>query len=232
MNKIEILVLAFCLLAMVLPAAADGIWAPIDEYIIANDQSCNEQERPYFFAAGKQGSVTAMKTPLDRRPVNTWPNDTEFRISYVCGKGKDLWAVVQSVRSQGQTDFTEAKDGIGGYIPLSDLKPSYDTVDFTKEHAKEIKPFDEKKYNFCKAGEFALWMTPNSGAQIKYVTADEVAMLCRMMEESGGVYKRYKFGGTYTDKQGKRWVEFTYNYREHGWFCLDQMTKGGVKPKR
>ncbi len=236
MKKSEILMFVLLLFGMVLPAYADGIWAPMDEFIMNSwdpkyDMTCLDQKRPYFHGAGEDGSVTAMKTPLDKTPVHTWPNDTEFRISYVCGKGSNLWGAVQSVRLAGETVFTDVPEesGVGGYIPLKDLVISYDTESFTRSHEKEIRPFDEKHYDFCSAGEFALWMVPNSGVQIKFVTAEEISMLCKFMKESDGAYKRYSFGGTYTDEEGKRWAEFTYNGREHGWFCLDRMTEGGVR---
>ena len=230
MKKIEILMLFFCLLGVALSAEADGIWAPFDEYIIANDNSCEIQQRPYFLASGKNGSVTAMKTPLDRTPIKTYPNGTEFKISYVCGKGNNRWAAIQAVRMSGKVVFTEVPNGINGYIPYGDLVRSYDSEEFTKDHKKQIQKFDEKKYNFCSSGPFVLWSAPNSGVQIQYITSDMISMLCEFMRTSGGQYKRYEFGGTYKDEKGNRWVEFTYNYQDHGWFCLDQMTKGGVKP--
>ena len=44
-------------------------------------------------------------------------------------------------------------------------------------------------------------------------------------------YKMYHYGAFYIDPDGKRWVEVTLRRSyEHGWFCLDRMTDGGIKP--
>ena len=229
MKKYLFTILFLCFFSAILPAAGDGIWAPMDDYIMFEDDTCKAATRPFYMAAGKQGSVTMFRTPLDQTKIKTFPNGTEFRISYICGKGKNLWASVQGTRMAGEKMFTEGSNGLAGYIPFSDLVQSYDAEEFAKDHANQIRPFDEKNYDFYSGGDFVLWSTPNSGIQIQYIPSDTVALLCDFMEESDGQYKRYQFGGIYTDEKGNRWVEFTYNFRDHGWFDLDRKTEGGIR---
>lgn len=237
MKKISILLTVFCLFAAVLSAAADSVWIPMDDYFMDawkpdSDNSCKSQDRVFYLAAGEKGYVTAVKTPLDLTPVKTYPNGTEFKITFVCGKGENLWGAIEAVRMPGETVFTEDWQGTSGYIAFRDLVQSYDTEAFKEDHSKELVSFGKDDYDLCSGGEFVLWQTPNSGVQIEYVFKDYITYMC--IDYAGDTItdnKLFSFGAFYEDPNGNRWVEVTLRREwEHGWFCLDAMTEGGVKP--
>ena len=234
MKKLIMLAVLFCLLSGMMPVLADSVWTPMDDYFMdtwkpESDNTCESQVRPYYLAAGERGYVTAVKTPLDQTRVNSYPNGTEFKIAFVCGKGASLWGAVEAIRPNGQTDFTEDWRGESGYIAMSDLVRAYDSEAFSEDHREEIHPFDESSYDFCSAGEFVLWQAPNTGVQVEYVSADYVGYMCMDWDPSSE-YKMFHLENIYVDPDGNRWVEATLRrITEHGWFCLDAMTDGGVK---
>lgn len=235
MKKAFLLSLVFMLLAAALPAAADSVWTPMDDYFMStwspdSDNTCVSLERPYYMGAGSEGFVTAVRTPLDRTPLRAYPNGTEFKISFVCGKGDDLWGAVESIRPYGQSAFQTDYTASSGYIAFGDLVRSYDAEAFIGAHSKEIHAFAENGYDLCSGAEFVLWTAPNSGVQLEYVTKDYISFLC-MDYDPQSSYRMFNFGGYYIDEYGNRWVEVTLRRSyEHGWFCLDRMTDGGIKP--
>ena len=235
MKKTVVFFLMFALLAAVLPAAADSVWMPMDDYFMttwdpSSDNTCEYLERPFYMAAGKDGYVTAVRTPLDRTPLKTYPNGTEFQITFVCGTDNDLWGAVESVRPYGEVAFHEDYKGESGYIAFGDLVRAYDAEAFINDHASEIHAFAENGYDMCSGGDFVLWSAPNSGVQIEYVKKDYISYLC-MDYAPDAEYKMFNYGGYYIDEYGNRWVEATLRRTwEHGWFCLDRMTDGGIEP--
>ena len=235
MNKNLIFCLVLALLAVVLPAAADSVWTPMDDYFMdswkpESDNSCEYQVRPYYLAAGENGYVTAVKTPLDKTRVTTHPNGTEFKIAFICGKGNDLWGAVEAIRKNGETVFTEDWNGASGYIAMSDLVRSYDSQAFMEDHQSEIHAFAEDGFDFCSGKELVLWSAPNSGVQLHYVNEGYLSYLC-MDYDPDAEYKMYHYGAFYIDPEGKRWVEVTLRREtENGWLCLDNLSGGGVQP--
>ena len=228
--------LLFILMAAALPVTADSVWMPMDDYFMDtwnpdSDNTCEFQDRPFYLAAGEKGYVTSVKTPLDHTEVKTYPNGTEFKIAFVCGSGRNLWGAIEAVRMNGETVFTEDWAGTSGYIAFNDLTRSYDSAAFTEVHAAEIYPFDEDDFDFCAGNEFVLWTAPNTGVQMEYVSSDYIGYLC-MDRDPEADYKLFTYGGTYQDPNGDNWVEVTLRREsEHGWFNLDHLTEGGIKPE-
>ena len=233
MRKYGIFCLIILILAVVLPAMADSVWMPMDDYFMDpwkpdSDNTCDFQERPYYLAAGEKGYVTAVKTPLDQTHINSYPNGTEFKIAFVCGSGNNLWGAVEAVRTNGETVFKEDWQGTSGYISMSDLVRAYDSDAFVEDHRESVYAFDESAYDLCSSGEFVVWETPNSGVQMEYISQDYLSYLCMEFNEE---YKPFHFGGFYYDLDGNRWVEVTLRRpSERGWINLDSPTSGGVKP--
>ena len=234
MKKIFMLAAVFCLLTAVMPVLADAVWTPMDDYYwelwqTNSDEACRFQDRAFYLAAGDRGYVTSVKTPLDQTRVNSYPNGTEFKITFVCGKGDNLWGAVEAFRPEGEKEFIRDWQNPIGYINFNDLVRAYDTYAFSEDHQDEIRPFDGSGYDYCSAGDFVVWQTPNSGVQVEYVYSDYVDSLCTDQGLWSG-YGMFTFGGIYVDPDGKRWVEVTLRRDpEHGWFCLDAMTDGGVR---
>ncbi len=237
MKKHIFLITVFILLSAVLSAMADSVWMPMDNYFMdtwkpESDNTCEHQQRPLYMAAGEKGYVTAVKTPLDLTPVNTYPNGTEFKIAFVCGKGDSLYGAVEAVRLNGAVTFTEDWKGESGYIAFSDLVRAYDSDAFKEEHLKDLVSAGEDDFDFCSGKDFVLWQTPNSGVQIEYVSEDYIKYLCMDYDESiPPEHRMFRFGAFYRDPDGNRWVEATLRQQwEHGWINLDQPVENGVKP--
>ena len=233
MKKFFMLSVVLIFLTAVLSAAADSVWMPMDDYFMntwepGSDSTCESQVRPYYLAAGERGYVSSIKTPLDRTLLTTYPNGTEFKISFICGKGNDLWGAVEAIRKNGEIAFTEDWKGESGYIAMKDLVRSYDSQAFMEDHQSEIHAFAEDGYDFCSGNELVLWSAPNSGVQLEYVNSDYISYLC-MDSDPEANFKLYHFGAFYIDPEGKRWVEITLRREtENGWFCLDDLTGGGI----
>ena len=232
MKKYIIVIMVFALFFTVLSASADSVWMPMDDYFMdawkpESDNSCEHQERVLYLAAGEKGYVTAVKTPLDQTPVKTYPNGTEFKITFICGKGSNLWGAVEAVRLSHETTFTEDWQGKSGYIALRDLVRSYDSEAFKEDHMKELVSVGEDDFDFCSGKEFVLWSAPNSGVQLEYVYSGYIDYLC--YGYNGGKLP-VKLGAFYRDPEGRAWVEITLRRpQEHGWYCLDAPTEGGVE---
>lgn len=226
MKKNLILLFVFLMLAAVLPAAADSVWMPMDDYFMDtwspdSDNTCVSQERPFYLAAGENGYVTAVKTPLDPTPVSTYPNGTEFKIAFVCGKGDNLWGTIQAVRKNGEETFTEDWRGESGYVAFKDLVRSYDYQAFIEDHIQELSSFGKDDYDLCGGGEFILWQTPNSAVQLEKVSKDYISYMCMELSPDSD-YRMFRFGASYRDPEGRLWVEIKLRQVwEHGWFCPD-----------
>lgn len=237
MKKITFLCVILALFVSALSAAADSVWMPMDDYFMTtwdpeSDNTCEYQERPLYLAAGAKGYVTAVKTPLDQTPVKTYPNGTLFKVTFVCGKGNNQWGAIEAVSLIGETTFTEDWTGESGYVAFKDLTRGYDYQVFIDEHIKELASFGKDDYDLCSGKEFVLWTAPNSGKQLEYVTSDYISYMCMdFSEDIPAEYRMFNFGAFYRDPDGNRWVEARLRQSwEHGWFCLDKMTDGGIKP--
>ena len=230
-------VIVFCLFTAVLPVMADSVWTPMDDYFMTtwgpeSDNTCKPLVRPYYLAAGEKGYAAAVKTPLDHTVLKTYPNGTEFKIAFICGKGDNLWGAVEAVRMSRETVFREDWRGESGYIAFSDLVRAYDTEAFKEDHEKELASVGEDDFNICSSGGFVLWQTPNSGVQAEYINESYLSYLCMDFDESIRPENRLiHFDAFYRDPDGNRWAEVTLRrVTETGWINLDHLMEGGVEP--
>ena len=232
--KTHFLIIVFLLITVVLPAAADSIWTPVDDYFMEtwdpnSDNTCGAESRPFYMAAGEQGYVTAVQTPLNRMELNIYPNGTEFKIAFICGKGKDLWGAVEAVRLNGETTFTEDWYGHSGYIAMNELVRAYDSEVFQEMNCNSLYGAYDELFDFCSAEEIVLWSYPNSGIQLEYLDKSYMEYLCM---DFGTDYRMYHYGPYYVDQDGNTWIEVTLrSATEEGWFCPNRLIEGGVRPE-
>ena len=227
--------LLFCLLlfvfAAVIPAAADSVWMPSDEYFYgtwdpASDTTCTNVDRRIFMAAGENGFVTAVRTPLDRTPINSYPNGTEFIADFICGIGDDQWGTIRSVRKPGEQTFTEDYTGKSGYISMNELVYAYDTYAFSELHSGSIYSFSET-FNICEPYyPFAIWTYPDSGVQLNVVTDDTLNWFCHEYQPE---YFPIKFDRVYYAEDGSHWlsVKMTKPYA-YGWLHYENPMDGAI----
>ncbi len=227
----------FCLLlilfAAVLPAAADSVWMPMDDFFEdtwkpESENTCVSLHRQMFMAAGESGFVTAVRTPLDLTPVASYPNGTEFLVNFMCGVGKDRWGTIRAVRLPGETLFKEDYAGKSGYIPEKDLVQAFDADAFSELYADEISPYSQDDFNVCKPNPFAIWTYPGSGVQLDVITESILKYYCHDFDPE---YFPIRMDRIYTDPDGVRWVGVEAGRPLcRGWLNLDNPMEGAVIP--
>ena len=234
MKHFTILYLIFLLLAAVFPAAADSVWTPVDDYFFEtwqpeSDAACESQKRPAFIAAGEEGFVVAVKTPLDQTPVATYPNGTEFLINFFCGIGEDQWGTVRAVRYPGQTTYREDWTGTSGYIAKKDLARAYDSESFSLLNAGSIKPYTEV-FDPCEPRfTFVIWSYPDSGIQLSLVNDMVLDWFCHDREYYPE-YQPYQVDRIYTAADGTRWLSVHQDKPDTwGWLNLDHPMDGAIE---
>ena len=234
MKKAVLLCVIFVLLAAVMSAAADSVWMPADDYFMetwnpASDNTCTNVERKIYMAAGEDGFVTAVRTPLDRTPIATYPNGTEFIMDFFCGIGNDQWGTVRSVRYPGESIFTEDYTGKSGYIAQDELVHAYDTYSFTELNSNSIYSFTED-FNICDPHfPFVIWTYPYSGVQLNVVTDQTLDWFCHEYEGEYSQYFPIKFDRVYYAEDGTHWlsVKQTKPYA-YGWLQYEHPMDGAI----
>ncbi len=233
MKKYGLLCLIFLALAAVIPAAADSVWMPMDDYFFEtwnpeSENTCESQTRKIFLAAGEDGYVTAVRTPLDHTELKTYPNGTEFQIDFICGVGDDLWGTVRSVRLPGENVFTEDYTGASGYIPRKDLVHAYDSDAFTELHSNSIFGFTDD-FNPCEPHfPFVIWSYPGSGVQLSLVSDSVLDWFCHDWGWNSEYYP-LQFGPIYYAEDGTRWVHVhQLKPNTFGWLNYDDPMAGAI----
>ena len=233
MKKNGILCLLFVLSVTVLSAAADSVWTPMDDYFMEtwnpeNESTCEYQDRQTYMAAGEDGYVTAVKTPLDHWIVNTYPNGTEFMISFMCGIGNDQWGTIRAVRLPGEKVFTEDYTGTSGYIHISELVRAFDTDSFVDlnfnsiyGYADDFDPCDPKT-------PFVIWSYPNSGVQLSIISEDTLDWFCHEFTV-GSEYFPIIVDRYYVEPNGSRWLSVQVTKpNTYGWINAAYPMAGAI----
>ena len=212
MKKLAVLCLMIMLPVTVLPAAADLIWTPLDEYL----SHCHySDEIRTFIAAGENGWVEAVDMPEDPSPVRTFPNGAEFPVTAICGEGDDRWAWIQSFRDPLENQYYYPNSC---FIAMKDLVPGFDAVVFEELHREELQPFTEE-FDFCGQTALDVRKTPDSD-YVMYTSDPGKLYGCR-----DGVDFRnyYSIGSVYVDGNGDRWVPIKHGFnRPDGWINISQ----------
>ena len=95
MKKVLFLVLLSAVLAGVLPAGADLIWTPLDEYL----SHCDYGDTLSYVVARPQGGAQVIDLPPDGKPVLFAENGSEIVTFAVCGPETDQWVWVKGLRA-------------------------------------------------------------------------------------------------------------------------------------
>ena len=233
MKKIALFCVFFALCAAVMSAAADSVWMPVDDYFFEtwqpeSENTCTNVERKIYLAAGENGTVTAVRTPLDQTPLMTYPNGTEFIMDFFCGIGDDQWGTVRSVRMAGEKTFTEDYSGKSGYISQKDLVHAYDTVAFAELHSDSVYDFTEE-FNVCEPHfPFVIWSYPGSGVQLTVVNDSMLDWFCHDYDVNVEYFPIHMDRVFYAE-DGSHWISVKlnkpYNY---GWLHYEHPMDGAI----
>ena len=212
MKKIGLLSLVIIFLINALPAAADVVWTPVDEFLSKCDYL--KVTRSYI-AAGETGWVEGIDLPSDPSKVRKFPNGTEFPVSAVCGKGEDRWAVIETYRNPWEGDYLWPDLC---FIPMKDLVLGYDAAVFEEMHRDELRPFKED-FDFCAQETLEVRLTPDS-AFVLYETAPRKLYGCREVQDFRNYYG---IDSVYVDENGDHWVPIKNVFaRQDGWVNISR----------
>ena len=204
MKRIAVLLLAAALvLALALPAFADVIFEPEDDFYKKHRDECSYVNRNYY-ADGEGGSVTVWRSPEDRKAVASAANGEVFNVSFVWNGGAEgNWGVV----AYGREDWRKS-----GWVLMSDLRLKYDAISFREEFGGEFRKVKEE----LKLGDYPklqIWSYPRA----------EAPMDCFAWDENWSAPEEpLPLGSVYEDPAGLRWgyVGYLYGARDF-WVCLD-----------
>lgn len=218
MKKVLFLVLLSAVLAGVLPAGADLIWTPLDEYL----SHCDYGDTLSYVVAGPQGGAQVIDLPPDGKPVLFAENGSEIFTFAVCGPETDQWVWVKGLRRPGETTFH--KDDYG-FLPMTVLVPAYSSELFTEQHEEEILPFAEDA-DLCAALPVSIRKYPGSAVEVYEIT-DTDSSYCG---DAAKVRESYGLDRVYTDRDGNRWVRAGLSVFEpfkEGWINIGPAENAG-----
>lgn len=193
---LSLLLALMAALALIVPASADLIWEPEDNFYQKHKNECTYVGRRYELA-GYDGAVSVWSAP-GGRVTETVPNGKRGTVQFRWSGGGVDWGYISG--------YSGAWDH-GGWVPMDDLSPVYDSAQFMKDHEVEITSFDPVPVEFHSA---VLYNYPGGPAG-------------RVLEEDAG-YMPFSevFTTVYTDENGLRWGYVGYYMgRENSWVCLD-----------
>ncbi len=195
MKKLISLLLCLLLAAMLaVPALADVIWEPWDDFYTQHRSECLHMDARFE----AQTDVDVYKSPQKRTVVTTIPVGTEVYISWVWPSDVE-WGYYEYVTDTDEGD---------GWLELSGLRRLYNADDFDREYAGEIT----EEAGFIPLEEYGsiyIWPYPGSGEWIDCI--DSAAW---DWAEDPSYY------ATWTDDAGHRWGHVGYYYGIQGWVCL------------
>lgn len=208
MKKIVKVLFVFLLVPVVLvscaiPACADLIWEPNDEFYEVHREECCEVKRVYKVSGGS-GSVELLDAP-NGTVIQELHNGEHIWIYYSWSDGAVTWG------------YLEAGSDQKGWVRMEDMLLMYDGREFMQDHKEEI----ESVSSFVKV-EFQsvkLFRYPNG--------PEEDAIMFDDLDEE------VSFSTIYTDDAGLQWgyVSRLHGEREK-WICIDEpMIEGAAERK-
>ena len=205
MKRIAVLLLVLAFgLALALPALADVIFEPEDDFYKKHREECSYVNRNYY-VDGEGGSVTVWRSPENRKEVASAANGEVFNVSFVWDGGAEgTWGVVAYDRE----DWRKS-----GWVLMSDLRLKYDSISFREEFGGEIREMKAE----LKLGDYPKlqsWPYPCAAAPDG----------CFDWSGDSGwsaPEEPLAFNNVYEDPSGLRWGYVGYFYGDRDfWVCL------------
>lgn len=181
------------MLGLAVPAAADVIWEPQDNFYENHRAECEYVGRRYQMA-GYEGSVTLYSKP-GGSAQDTLDNGREGIVQFVWHGTDQDWGYVYYA---GEFE---------GWVPMDDVTLIYDSQAFEEEHGAEIVSGDPVPVEFTQ------------GIMYRYPGGPAGSVLEEFKEYQPF---SEVFTQIYTDEDGLRWGKVGY-YMGHrwSWICLD-----------
>lgn len=200
-KSVWIWIAAICWMLCVMPARADVIWEPDDNFYYEHQEDCVYVNRS-FTANGPDGEVFVYKSPENSKVVTTWENGFKAHISYVyTDEDGNEWGVYEDY----EADLT-------GWVPMAYMEVVYDSISFAQEYGQS---FVEENAVF--PAEYAgktiyCFVYPGSKSSFEVKMPD--------VAEDMPWYDK-----TFTDEQGLVWGHIGY-FRgiRNCWVCITNAT--------
>jgi|GEM_PF-3573994 len=207
--------LAALILTLLAPSAiADAITEPRSDFYQSHYEACTYVGRTYV-AAGYDGKVQLLTSPVNFTVVAEYENGTELWISFTWEDGEGyLW---------GAYDNYSADKGKVGWLPMDDLTLKYDSAQFAEAHQNELL----QNTGLYPEGDRALVYTYPSSGEYQELTEDRDYM---------PFSEAFSDSSLYIDEAGRSWVSISYYMgRRDGWICVDDplnetLNTGFVEP--
>lgn len=183
-------------LSLAVPASADLIWEPDDDFYSKHWQECEYVNRSYQLA-GYGGTVTVSTAPGGMSKA-TLDNGLQGIVQFTWEDGGVQWGYLCWV------DGSDAE----GWTPMDDLSLVYDCRQFMEDHAAEITRGTPEGTDFHEA---VLYEYPNG-----------TSYPAPLKEDTQYQPFRETFTALFTDENGLRWGYLGYYMgRRDKWVCLD-----------
>ncbi|MBQ6420136.1 MAG: hypothetical protein IJK02_03600 [Clostridia bacterium] len=139
------------LFTFLLPAAADVVWEPENDFYKEHLDECFEIHVTYV----AQEAVAVVVSPEDHTPVKTIAPGETF---YIGGQWGDYWRMLS--------------DESGWLIPIN-CKRYYNASDFYSDHQDEITKLD-KWESISLSDGLILWSFPGSGSYSEIIGMEDI----------------------------------------------------------
>ena len=182
------------LAALTVPALADVIWEPADDFFFEHRGECTYVEYQY-----EAMQDTALYADPEAAPGNPIPAGSLLWVQYLWGED---W---------GATEWISEDSGYAeGWVRLEDFRRLYSKVDFEADHRAEFVT-EEGAVPVTAEETTYIWSFPGSGA-----VSDSFGGSEGWVPEDDGI----GYGTVYTDETGLQWGEVGYYYGARGWVCI------------
>ena len=198
-RRLLVLLLIFLtLVATALPAFADVVWVPKNDFHRKHQEECVYHNRDYL-TNGENGYVTVKTAPNSYSEVTNLVNGTRFCVEYIWTEEDGTqWGIGSEAGK-----YNAEK----GWVKLSDLSMVYDYICFEEDHGHEFADYDGSGDELEKA----------------YVYTYPGGVFCGYIKQSKS-FKPFAeaFQYLYTDENGLRWTYVKYYIGEQNcWLCID-----------
>lgn len=183
------------MMGLALPASADVIWEPQDNFYESHREECEYEGRRYQMA-GYEDNVTLYSKP-GGSAQKTVDNGRDGIVQFIWQGEDQDWGFV----------YYAGEDGFEGWVPMDDLTLVYDSQAFEEDHGTQIVSGDPVQVDFTQ------------GILYSYPGGPAGSVLEEMKE-----YQPFSeiFTQIYTDEDGLRWGKVGYYMGHRGsWICLD-----------
>jgi len=213
MKKTSILFVLVVLLLLIfpqIPVSANPVMLYGNDFLKENADDCVLSFR-YYRVNGESGALSVKRRPGAEREVARFNSGEVLLIYATYDNNGEVWGAVD------YEEYTSRDRDFCGWVPMDQLRASYDYVSFEEDFGDEFKKFDGGDMPLISS-DVVLWTSPVDGEIISVVRAE-------------WIYKKYVDDmppplNVFKDSEGRDWGFFdcTFYIYHYTWICLDDLT--------